>query len=168
MDSILTPNLFYNKHLISKESKLMGSDINSFFSETWPVYLLSISILILLISKMYWNTDTSVFFYDQYRYFFIFKDLKMERNLRLFCLFEIHFLTAAFWGCLSFITHSTVEPDANIHHYDIWYFWYFLPPAFFSLSLRIRDHSSITSAKKLVGGVRKWQFLLIYSTIYAT
>ena len=30
-----------------------------------------------------------------------------------------------------------------------------------------RDHSSITSAKKWVGGVRKWQFLLIYSTIYA-
>jgi hypothetical protein len=31
----------------------------------------------------------------------------------------------------------------------------------------IRDHSSITSAKRWVGGVRKWQFLLIYSTIYA-
>ena len=31
----------------------------------------------------------------------------------------------------------------------------------------IRDHSSNTSAKRLVGGVRKWQFLLIYSTIYA-
>ena len=30
-----------------------------------------------------------------------------------------------------------------------------------------RGHSSITSAKKWVGGVRKWQFLLIYSTIYA-
>ena len=28
---------------------------------------------------------------------------------------------------------------------------------------RIRDHSSITSAKKLVGGVRKWQF---YADIY--
>ena len=25
----------------------------------------------------------------------------------------------------------------------------------------------ITSAKRWVGGVRKWQFLLIYSTIYA-
>ena len=31
----------------------------------------------------------------------------------------------------------------------------------------IRDHSGITSAKRWVGGVRKWQFLLIYSTIYA-
>ena len=30
-----------------------------------------------------------------------------------------------------------------------------------------RDHSSITTAKRWVGGVRKWQFLLIYSTIYA-
>ena len=29
------------------------------------------------------------------------------------------------------------------------------------------DHSSITSAKRWVGGVRKWQFLLIYSTIHA-
>ena len=29
------------------------------------------------------------------------------------------------------------------------------------------DHSSITSAKRWVGGVRKWEFLLIYSTIYA-
>ena len=29
------------------------------------------------------------------------------------------------------------------------------------------DHSSITSAKRWVGGVRKWQFLQIYSTIYA-
>ena len=32
---------------------------------------------------------------------------------------------------------------------------------------RVRDHSSIASAKRWVGGVRKWQFLLIYSTIYA-
>ena len=31
----------------------------------------------------------------------------------------------------------------------------------------LRDHSSIRSAKKWVVGVRKWQFLLIYSTIYA-
>ena len=31
----------------------------------------------------------------------------------------------------------------------------------------VRDHSSITSAKRWVGGVRKWHFLLIYSTIYA-
>ena len=30
-----------------------------------------------------------------------------------------------------------------------------------------RDHSSITSAERWVGRVRKWQFLLIYSTIYA-
>ena len=33
--------------------------------------------------------------------------------------------------------------------------------------LFLRDHSSITSAKRWVGGVRKWQLLLIYSTIYA-
>ena len=31
----------------------------------------------------------------------------------------------------------------------------------------IRDHSSITSAKRWVGVVRKWQSLLIYNTIYA-
>ena len=31
----------------------------------------------------------------------------------------------------------------------------------------IRDNSSIKSAKKWVGGVRKWQFLLVYSTNYA-
>ena len=30
-----------------------------------------------------------------------------------------------------------------------------------------RDHSSIASAKRWVGGVRKWHFLLINSTIYA-
>ena len=29
----------------------------------------------------------------------------------------------------------------------------------------IRGHSSITSSKRWVGGVRKWQFLMIYSTI---
>ena len=29
----------------------------------------------------------------------------------------------------------------------------------------VRDHSSITSAKRWVGGVRKWQFLMIYSTV---
>ena len=33
--------------------------------------------------------------------------------------------------------------------------------------VRFRDNSSITSAKRWVSGVRKWQFLLIYSTIYA-
>ena len=33
--------------------------------------------------------------------------------------------------------------------------------------LSVRDHSSITSAKRWVGGVRKWQFLLIYGTIFA-
>ena len=31
----------------------------------------------------------------------------------------------------------------------------------------VRDHSSIMSTKRWVGGVRKWQFFLIYSTIYA-
>ena len=29
----------------------------------------------------------------------------------------------------------------------------------------LRDHSSITSSKRWVGGVRKWQFLMIYSTV---
>ena len=29
----------------------------------------------------------------------------------------------------------------------------------------MRDHSSITSSKRWVGGVRKWQFLIIYSTV---
>ena len=29
-----------------------------------------------------------------------------------------------------------------------------------------RDHSSITSAKRWVGWAIKWQFLLIYTTIY--
>ena len=32
---------------------------------------------------------------------------------------------------------------------------------------RFRDHSSITSENRWVGGDRRWQFLLIYSTIYA-
>ena len=35
------------------------------------------------------------------------------------------------------------------------------------IGFEIRDHSCITSAKRWVGGIRKWQFLLIYSTIYA-
>ena len=29
----------------------------------------------------------------------------------------------------------------------------------------VRGHSSITSSKRWVGGVRKWQFLMIYSTV---
>ena len=29
----------------------------------------------------------------------------------------------------------------------------------------LRDHSSITSSKRWVGGVRIWQFLMIYSTV---
>ena len=29
----------------------------------------------------------------------------------------------------------------------------------------IRDHSSITASKRWVGGVRKWQFLMIYNTV---
>jgi hypothetical protein len=31
--------------------------------------------------------------------------------------------------------------------------------------IKIRDHSSITSSNRWVGGVRKWQFLMIYSTL---
>ena len=29
----------------------------------------------------------------------------------------------------------------------------------------LRDHSSITSSKRWAGGVRKWQFLMIYNTV---
>ena len=32
-------------------------------------------------------------------------------------------------------------------------------------SFYFREHSSITSSKRWVGGVRKWQFLMIYSTV---
>jgi hypothetical protein len=41
--------------------------------------------------------------------------------------------------------------------------------SFFTLSFEmwLKDYSRITSAKKWVGGVRKWHFFLIYSTIYA-
>ena len=30
---------------------------------------------------------------------------------------------------------------------------------------QLRGHLSITSSKRWVGGVRKWQFLMIYSTV---
>ena len=33
------------------------------------------------------------------------------------------------------------------------------------LGTLLRDHSSIMSSKRWVGGVRKWQFLMIYSTV---
>ena len=32
-------------------------------------------------------------------------------------------------------------------------------------TIEVRGHSSITSSKRWVGGVRKWQFLMIYSTV---
>ena len=35
----------------------------------------------------------------------------------------------------------------------------------FPLIFLIKGHSSITSSKRWVGGVRKWQFLMIYSTV---
>ena len=35
----------------------------------------------------------------------------------------------------------------------------------YCLNIRVRDHSSITSSKRWVGGVRKWQLLMIYSTV---
>ena len=35
----------------------------------------------------------------------------------------------------------------------------------FFRQLHARDHSSIASSKRWVGGVRKWQFLMIYSTV---
>ena len=31
--------------------------------------------------------------------------------------------------------------------------------------IQLRGNSSITSSKRWVGGVRKWQFLMIYSTV---
>ena len=31
----------------------------------------------------------------------------------------------------------------------------------------LRAHSSITSAKRWVGGVREWQFLVFYKTVFA-
>ena len=31
--------------------------------------------------------------------------------------------------------------------------------------IMLRDHSSITSSKRWVGRVRKWQFLMIYRTV---
>ena len=49
----------------------------------------------------------------------------------------------------------------------IFFIEYFTKNVIFHIKSHIRDTSSITSAKKWVGGVRKWQFLLIYSTIYA-
>ena len=79
-----------------------------YVAETWPVYLTSISkltnyqhtdtctsyfdfhILILLISKTYWNTDTSVFFYWSVSVLFfyflndLFKVLKMDKSLNFF------------------------------------------------------------------------------------
>ena len=40
-----------------------------------------------------------------------------------------------------------------------------LETSFDVISERVRDHSSITSSKRWVGGVRIWQFLIIYSTV---
>ena len=45
--------------------------------------------------------------------------------------------------------------------------WWFLADHCGLDKVWLWDHSSTTLAKRWVGGVRKWQFLLIYSTIYA-
>ena len=45
--------------------------------------------------------------------------------------------------------------------------WWFLADHCGLDKVWLWDHSSTTSAKMWVGGVRKWQFLLFYSTIYA-
>ena len=71
-------------------------------------------------------------------------------------------------GAQQFVT-SQVKYDAN--HFELPHLQLQNSRALYNRNLRItliliRDHSSITSAKKWMGGVRKWQFLLIYSTIY--
>ena len=38
-------------------------------------------------------------------------------------------------------------------------------PCSFDFRNLLRDHSSITSSNRWVGGVRKWQFLMIHSTV---
>ena len=81
-----------NNEFQNLEAILLG-DIKQriwYFAETWPLYLPSLSILtkyqytddytfdfqilmlILLISKTYWNTDTSVLFFSSVSVFFIY------------------------------------------------------------------------------------------------
>ena len=42
----------------------------------------------------------------------------------------------------------------------LWCSWYLL-----TAMVGSRDHSGITSSKRWVGGIREWQFLMIYSTV---
>ena len=76
-----------------------------------------------------------------------------------------------FWP---FLTHPPYQtslspiPTLNMtssfpHTHPPIYIYFFLFFSWFWVSLR--DHSSITSSKRWVGGVRKWQFLMIYSTV---
>ena len=51
-----------------------------------------------------------------------------------------------------FQTQKSLEMHNNIKNKNNW-------------NCCIRGHSSITSSKRWVGGVRKWQFLMIYSTV---
>ena len=46
-----------------------------------------------------------------------------------------------------------------------WQAWYLARILTAQCSAFIRDHSTITSSKRWMGGVRKWQFLMIYSTV---
>ena len=72
-------------------------------------------------------------------------------------------------GAQKFVT-SQVKYDAN--HFELPHLQLHNSRALYICNLRItlifiRDHSNITSVKRWMDGVRKWQFLLIYSTIYA-
>ena len=93
--------------------------------------------------------------------------------------------TANFYCCpwsLLFLFHSFLEPMhfasfcalGNLVitcHLLFWFvsiIWCMMSWVWVWVDLDLsRDHSSITSAKRWLGGVRKWQFLMIYSTIYA-
>ena len=70
------------------------------------------------------------------------------------------------WSFLSFFQLKAFEilPDKNPNPKNKWQKSQHFHLKWMPL---VGDHSSITSAKRWVGGVRKWQFLLIYSTIYA-
>ena len=67
------------------------------------------------------------------------------------------------WKLFSKMNHAGSDGWKCRFWTDRFHFHLFLADS----SWYIRDHSSTTSAKRWVGGVIKWQFLLIYSTIYA-
>ena len=73
-----------------------------------------------------------------------------------------------------FFLRSNNNCSKHSNKNDDLFSWTFLYPIFFILkniffanldSLVLWDHSSITSSKRWVGGVRKLQFLMIYSTV---